>query len=85
MAQDAGGASCALFLEQAEASVADSTVTNPAARASRRVPGMRRARNMAAPRLRKVFSMTTFTIILTCLFDVASAKSKFGWYCASLV
>ena len=51
MAQDAGAASCAMLVEQAEAAVADSTVTRHAARASSRVPGMRRARNMAGPTL----------------------------------
>ena len=75
MAQDAGAASCALFVEQAEAAVADSTVTTHAARASRRVPGMRRARNMAGPALRRV-SSTCYILILARMFHVASAKSK---------
>ena len=73
MAQDAGAASCAPFVEQAEAAVADSTVPRHAARASRKVPGMRRARNMAGPALRRV-SSTCSTIILARLFHVASAK-----------
>ncbi len=84
MAQDAGAASCALFVEQAEATVADGTVTRHAARASRRVPGMRRAGNMAGPGpgLGKVSSMCSL-IILSRLFHVASAKSKFGSSCLS--
>ena len=85
MAQHVGAASSALFAEQAEASVADKTVPKNAARASRRLPGMRQARNMAGPRLRKVSAITTCTTILTSLFDVASAESKFGWYRPSLL
>src|SRR5271157_2698004 len=74
MAQDAGAAGRALSVEQAEAAVG--TVTRHAARASRRVPGMRRARNMAGPALRRVSSMC-YTLILARLFHVASAKSKY--------
>jgi len=84
MAQDAGAAGRALPVEQAEASVADRPVTRHAARASRRVPGMRRARNMAGPALRRV-SSTCYTVILARLFHVASAKSKFGSSCPSLL
>ena len=84
MAQDAGGASAALFVEQAEASVADKTIPRHAARASRRVPGMRRVGNMAGPALRRVSSMC-YTLILARLFHVASAKSKFGSSCPSLL
>src|SRR5208337_1780087 len=83
-AQDAGGASSALFAEQAEASVADGTFTRHAARASRRVPGMRRARNMAEPAFRRVSSMC-YMLILARLFHVASAKSKSGSSCPSLL
>ena len=72
MAHDAGAASFALFVEQAEAVLADSTVTRHAARAIRKVPGMRRARNMAGPALRRV-SSTCSTLILAQLFHVASA------------
>jgi len=85
LAQHDRAATSALFVEQAEASVADKTVPKNAARASRRVPGMRHARNIAGPRLRKVSSITNCTIILASLFDVASAKSKFGWYRPSLL
>jgi hypothetical protein len=59
MAQDAGAASAALFVEQAEASVADKTTPRHATRASRRVPGMRRAGNMAGPGMGKVYSLCT--------------------------
>src|SRR5208283_1828147 len=84
MAQDAGGASSALLAEQAEASVADKTIPRHAARASRRVPGMRRVGNMAGPALRRVSSMC-YTLILARLFHVASAMSKFGSSCPSLL
>ena len=84
MAQDAGAASCALFVEQAEAALADTTVTRHAARTSRKVPGMRRARNMAGPALRRVAS-TYSTLILARLFHVASAKFESGSCCPSLL
>src|SRR5208337_5069473 len=84
MAQDAGAAGRALSVEQAEAAVADGTVTRHAARASRRVPGKRRARNMAGPAFRRV-SSTCDTFILARLFHVAIAKSKLGWSCSSLL
>src|SRR5271166_4071563 len=73
MAQDAGAASCALFVEQAEAAVADSTITTHAARASRRVPGMRRARNMAGPALRRVSSTCYY---VNCSATVPCCKCK---------
>ncbi len=74
MAQDVGAPGRALFVETAEASVADSSVTTHAARASERVPGMRRIGNMAGPALRRVSSMC-YVLILARLIDVASAKN----------
>ncbi len=75
MAQDVGTPGRALFVEKAEASVADSTVTRHAASASERVPGMLRARNMAGPLLRRG-STTYDTFILAQLFHIAIAKPR---------
>src|SRR5271157_2002396 len=84
MAQDAGAASCALFVEQAEAAVADSTVTTHAARASRRVPGMRRARNMAGPALRRV-SSTCYEAVQEFPFEIHKSLPSNGLRISSLI
>src|SRR5271157_5889519 len=84
MAQDDGAASCALFVEQAEAAVADSTVTTHAARASRRVPGMRRARNMTGPALRRV-SSTCYEAVQEFPFEIHKSLPSNGLRISSLI
>jgi len=84
MAQDAGGASSALFAGQAEASVADKTIPRHATRASRRVPGMRRAGNMAGPGLGKVYSRCT-TMNSSAIVPCCKCKIEIGSACPSLL
>ena len=84
MAQHVGAATSALFVEQAEASVADEIVPQNAARVSRRVPGMRRDRNMAGPRLRKAYSLCT-TIDSSAIVPCCKCKIEIGSSCPSLL